>query len=101
MIVKEKLRICIIKDGKVSRKIPEEFGRLFLKHFMKSNGWTISGSAFAGENDFLVWQKESENKELQDILPIQIIDPEVCSLVESQNHWFNVEVSIIVKTSIQ
>lgn len=101
MIVKEKLRICIINDGKISRKVPEDFERIFLQHYMKSNGWTVSGAAFAGRNDIMIWLKEEENKTFQDLLPSSGINPEIFSLIEKINQWLYIKVSIIVKTSIQ
>lgn len=101
MIVKEKLRICVVDEGKISRKIPEDFGHLFLQHYMKSNGWTVSGAAFAGRNNILVWQKEEENKSLQNLLPINIINPEVYTFLKKKEHWIDIEVSIAVKTIVQ
>ncbi|HFC9436476.1 TPA: hypothetical protein ACF1RY_002901 [Enterococcus hirae] len=101
MIVEEKLRICVVDEGKISRKIPEDFGRLFLQHYMKSNGWTVSGAAFTGGNNILVWQKEEENKSLQDLLPINIINSEIYELLENKEHWIDIEVSIVVKTIVQ
>lgn len=55
MIVKEKLQICIIKDGKISRKVLEDFERIFLQRYMKSSGWTVSRAAFARCNDIMIW----------------------------------------------
>ena len=101
MTVEEKLRICIVDEGKISRKIPEEFGRLFLQHYMKSNDWTVSGAAFASRNTLLIWQKEEENKSLQDLLPINIINPEVYTFLKKKEYWIDSEVSIIVKTIVQ
>lgn len=101
MIVKEKLRICIIKNGKISREIPEDFKRIFLQHYMKSNGWTVSGSAFAGCNDIIIWRKKEENTDLQDLLPSSGINPEICSLIKNNNQWLDIDVSIIVKTITQ
>ncbi|EOW2622196.1 hypothetical protein ACOU99_002732 [Enterococcus hirae] len=101
MIVEEKLRICVVDDGKISREIPEDFEHLFLQHYMKSNGWTVSGAAFAGRNNILVWQKEEENKSLQDLLPIHIINSEIYELLENKEHWIDIEVSIVVKTIVQ
>lgn len=101
MIAKEKLRICIINDGEISRKVPEDFERIFLKHYIKSNGWTVSGAAFAGPNDVLVWRKEEENKTYQDLLPSSGTNPEIYSLIKDSEQWLDIEVSIIVEISIQ
>jgi len=101
LIVKEKLQICIIKDGKISRKVPEDFERIFLQHYMKSNGWTVSGAAFAGCNDIIIWRKEEENKGFQDLLPRSGINPEILSLIENTNLWLDIKVSVVVKTNVQ
>ncbi|EOS7971868.1 hypothetical protein DW601_RS13000 [Enterococcus hirae] len=101
MIVEEKLRICVVDEGKISRKIPEDFGRLFLQHYMKSNGWTVSGAAFASRNNILVWKKEKENKSLQDLLLIHIIDSKIYELLENKANWLDIKVSLVVKTIVQ
>lgn len=101
MIVEEKIRICIVDEGKISRKIPEDFGRLFLQHYMKSNGWTVSGAAFASRNNILVWQKEEENKSLQDLLPIHIMNSEIYELLENKANWLDMKVSVVVETIVQ
>ncbi|MEB8418995.1 hypothetical protein NGG16_16290 [Enterococcus casseliflavus] len=101
MIVEEKLRICVVKEEKISRKIPEDFGRLFLQHYMKSNGWTVSGAAFASRNTLLIWQKEEENKTLQDLLPIHIINSEIYELLKNKVNWLDMKVSVVVETIIQ
>lgn len=101
MTVEEKLRICVVNEGKISRKIPEDFERLFLQHYMKSNGWTVSGAAFASRNTILIWQKEEENKSLQDLLPIHIINSEIYELLKNKVNWLDMKVSVVVETIIQ
>lgn len=101
MEIQEKLKIFIVKDGKVSREFPKDFEWLFLKHYVKSNGWTVSGAAYAGNKDFIIWLKEGENKKFQELLPNSGVAPEILSLIKKSEKWFYIETSIIVKTLFQ
>lgn len=101
MEIREKLKIFVVRDGEVSRGLPKDFEWLFLRHYVKSNGWTVSGAAYAGNRDFIIWLKEEENKEFQELLPNSGVAPEIFSLIKKSEQWFYIEISIIVKTLFQ
>lgn len=98
--IEEKLEVLIVKDGKISRELPVDFEWLFLSHYMKSNGWAVSGSAFSGDRDFIIWLKEEENKGVQELLPKSGLVSEMYSLVEKSEGWFSTEVSVVMKASL-
>ena len=57
----------------------------------------ITSTPFA----YSISKKEEENKSLQDLLPINIINPEVYTFLKKKEHWIDIEVSIVVKTIVQ
>ncbi|MGH1841501.1 hypothetical protein ABE867_12100 [Enterococcus gallinarum] len=101
MEIKEKIEVCIVKDGKIGTELPDDFEWLFLSHYMKSNGWAVSGSAFSGDKDFIIWLKEEENKDVQELLPKSGIAPELFSQIKKNEEWLCIDVSIVVKTIFQ
>jgi|GEM_PF-3652376 len=101
--IRKKLKVCIVDNGEKSTTIPKGFEQWVLKRYVQTNGWNCSGSAFSGEDTFIIWiDSEGEiGNELSRFLPKAGVNCGTFEIVKQKNNWFNLDYSIVIEARMK